>query len=107
MELVRKLVSTKLRGIDASHDYSHVERVEKLGLRIALVEGIDENEVLIIRLACLLHDIEDYKYRDDNDDNAAFPIIRSILTEAGFNDLSLQERVCNVIKNVSFHSEIK
>jgi uncharacterized protein len=108
MEIVRKLVSSKLRGIDASHDYSHVERVEKLGVRIALVEGIDnDNELLIIRLACLLHDIEDYKYRDDNDDNAAFPIIRLILTEAGFNESSLQERVCNVIKNVSFHTEIK
>jgi len=42
------------RGFAPSHDFSHVERVCRLAVRIALGEGAD---LFIVRMAALLHDI--------------------------------------------------
>jgi uncharacterized protein len=105
IEAVRLAVLQKMGGNDASHDMSHLDRVERLGVRIAIAEGV--TDTLLVRLSCLLHDIEDYKYRDDGDDNAANPVICSILHDSGFTSSELQTRVCEIIKSVSFHGEIQ
>ena len=39
---------------DAAHDFDHVLRVTRLGVRIAAAEGAD---VEVVRLAALLHDV--------------------------------------------------
>ena len=50
-------------GNDASHDWSHVERVVRNARAIARLEGIsDAEELFVIELGSLLHDISDYKY---------------------------------------------
>lgn len=53
-----KLSEAKVRRLyssgDAAHDFDHVLRVTKLGVRIAQAEGADEE---IVRAAALLHDL--------------------------------------------------
>lgn len=53
-----KLSESKVRRLyssgDAAHDFDHVLRVTKLGIRIAQAEGADEE---IVRAAALLHDL--------------------------------------------------
>jgi uncharacterized protein len=105
---VRALVRARSLGVDASHDFAHVARVEALGARLAAAEGRagDAAALARVRLACLLHDVEDYKYRADGDDDAAFPVIRALLAEAGVADTALQARVCDIVRGVSFHGEL-
>ena len=105
---VRALVRARSLGVDASHDFAHVARVEALGARLAAAEGLagDAAALARVRLACLLHDVEDYKYRADGDDEAAFPVIRALLAEAGVADAALQARVCEIVRGVSFHGEL-
>ena len=105
---VRALVRARSLGVDASHDFAHVARVEALGARLAAAEGRagDAAALARVRLACLLHDVEDYKYRADGDDEAAFPVIRALLAEAGVADAALQTRVCEIVRGVSFHGEL-
>lgn len=60
---VENAVRVALTGNDASHDWSHVERVVRNAKKIASLEGIVEPELLsIIEIGALLHDIADYKY---------------------------------------------
>ena len=44
-------------GVDASHDYAHIERVRRLALRIAREEGLGAEALEVVELAALLHDI--------------------------------------------------
>lgn len=100
IDAVSAAVQSKLSGIDASHDFSHVSRVAALGARLAAAEGADADVVL---LACLLHDVDDFKY--SGDDEAAYPTIRGILSAAGAGN-EMQERICSVVRAVSFHGEL-
>jgi len=101
VDAVRAAVRNHLHGIDASHDYEHVARVERLGLRLAASEGADAT---LVQLACLLHDVEDSKY-NGGDDAAAHLVIRAILLSAGYSE-AVNERVCAIIAGVSFHGEL-
>jgi uncharacterized protein len=70
METARTHVETAVRAAlarnDASHDWAHVERVVRNASSIARIEGVhDPEELLIIELGALLHDIADYKYVQD------------------------------------------
>jgi uncharacterized protein len=103
---VRSLVRARSLGVDASHDFAHVARVETLGARLAEAEGLAADAAARVRLACVLHDVEDHKYRADGDDEAAYPVIRALLAEAGLADAALQERVCAIVRGVSFHGEL-
>lgn len=57
-------VKEELASNDASHDYSHIDRVRKLARRIAAEEGMNEGEVRLADLCALLHDVKDWKYAD-------------------------------------------
>jgi uncharacterized protein len=63
IENTRILIKEELKSNDFSHNYEHIERVEKLGIKIAKMEGIEDKDTLeIIQLGCILHDLKDYKY---------------------------------------------
>jgi uncharacterized protein len=100
VEHLRAAVRARLAGMDASHDMAHIERVERLAVRIAEAERVAD--VRVVRVAALCHDLEDWKY--SGSDEAAYPVIRELLANAGLAELS--ERVCDVVKNVSFHGEL-
>ena len=78
----------------SGHDYQHLERVYNNALMI--MEDIECNEV-IVKLAALLHDCDDRKLFDSSDyDNA-----RRLMNNHHI-DLSVQNQVIEIIKEVSF-----
>lgn len=55
-------VKTELAGNDSSHDFFHIERVRNMAVKIARSEDMSEQDVRVIELAALLHDVKDWKY---------------------------------------------
>ena len=49
----------QLEGNDSSHDWYHIERVWKLAKTIATEEKVEDVE--LVEISALLHDIADYK----------------------------------------------
>ena len=79
---------------DSSHDYAHIERVMKNAEDIMATEAT-ANEA-VIRLAVLLHDIDDAKYKTDENPSAA-EILHSIGAPV---ELKMEVLAC--IESVSF-----
>lgn len=52
-------VRQRLEGEGSGHDWFHIERVWKMGKRLAEAEGADS---LVVELACLGHDLADWKF---------------------------------------------
>jgi uncharacterized protein len=55
-------IRSELASRDASHDFTHIERVRKMALHLGRMEGLPDDSLLIIEVAALLHDIRDWKY---------------------------------------------
>ena len=63
IEETRKFIQQELKNNDFSHNYEHIERVEKMSLKLSKMEGIEDKDTIeIIQLSALLHDLKDYKY---------------------------------------------
>ena len=89
-------VRTHLAGDTSGHDWWHVERVRRLALRLAAEEGADP---LVVELAALLHDVDDWKASGDPDASAAHA--RAWLTSLGLEP-ALVEHVTAIVAGVSF-----
>ncbi|MCG7343076.1 HD domain-containing protein [Sporosarcina sp. ACRSL] len=83
------------RQFDASHDFNHILRVMKNAEDIA--RTLPEANLSIIRLAVLLHDIDDPKYNSVSNVSA-----RELLHTAGVED-ELAIQVLETINSVSFN----
>jgi len=95
---VAKLVEKKFKHEGTGHDWYHIERVWKMAKHIARQEkGVD---VFIVELGALLHDIADWKFH--NGDLDAGPREAARLLKLLKADQSTIERVCHIVKNVSF-----
>lgn len=57
-----KHVRERLEGEGSGHDWWHIERVWRMGKRLAEAEGAN---VLVVELACLGHDLADWKFSGD------------------------------------------
>lgn len=103
-ELVFKYMSDS-SIFDASHDMNHVERVVKMSLYLAEKEGITDPSTLeIIEVAALLHDMNDHKYKvNDNDTGVK---LRPFLLDIGFAEPEVN-RIMHVVENVSYSTELK
>ena len=87
-------IRTLFEGDGSGHDYFHSIRVHDIAVTISQTEGGD---IDIIRLAALLHDVDDRKLFDSKDyDNA-----RSFMTDNGIPE-DMQDRVLHVISQISF-----
>lgn len=62
IEATEQHVRSELASRDASHDYSHIDRVRKMALHLGHKEGLDSDSLFVVELAALLHDIRDWKY---------------------------------------------
>lgn len=85
----------------SGHDYFHTYRVYRMAGRIAEAEGAD---VETVRLAALLHDVDDRKLSPEtcaNKDKA-----RAFLEENGVDSARI-ESICKMIGEVSFGSGIR
>lgn len=57
-----EFVKSELANNDGSHDFHHIDRVRNTALSLAKEENIPTDKLLIVELAALLHDIQDWKY---------------------------------------------
>ena len=99
METIFKQCMKQVRGtyerFDASHDFDHILRVMKNAENIAA--AMPEADLPIIRLAALLHDIDDPKYFKRGNQSA-----EDVMRSAGADDETVS-RVLDIIKSVSFN----
>jgi len=65
---VREFVEKYMSSYDASHNYTHIQRVTSNGLRLYLAEKetnpsfIESLDTTALFLGCLMHDVGDHKY---------------------------------------------
>jgi len=90
-------VREKLKNAESGHDWWHTERVRKTALYLAEQEKAD---LFIVQMAALLHDIDDWKFKDSPQDE------QSGLVRKWLNSLSLEQNiidlVCDTIAKISF-----
>jgi len=86
-------VKSQSTGESSGHDWWHIYRVEKLAIFIAEKE---EAELFTIRLAALLHDLDDWKFNESNSRNA-----ENWLRSTSLEEETIQ-KVLHIISQVSF-----
>jgi uncharacterized protein len=89
-------VQDKLENEYSGHDYFHTLRVFKMATRIAECEGAD---VGVVRLAALLHDIDDRKISPETSKTQANA--RRFLLSCGVSENTV-ELICGIIREISF-----
>ena len=89
-------VKNKLANAEAGHDWFHIQRVYQLALYIAQKEGI--NNLLIIKLGALLHDIA------DGNEDLGPQMAGEFLETQAVNNAVINE-VKLIIKHISFKTE--
>ena len=91
-----EFVKIKLMDEGSGHDYYHALRVYKTASYIAEKEGADD---LIVALAALLHDIDDWKFSLNNETTTS--TVEDFMNSIGINK-NIIEVVCSIIKTLSF-----
>ena len=71
------------------HDLFHTLNVEKAVIRLAQLEGIFEEELLLLRTAALYHDIG-FIYTNENNELHAVRLMEKILPTFGYTDIQIQ-----------------
>lgn len=94
IEKCKQFVEEIYNQNDASHDFAHIQRV--LHNAEMILQQESAADPLVVRLAALLHDIDDVKYQSDNQATA------SEILQAIDADRHLSEQVLACIESVSF-----
>lgn len=92
-----------MKNYDDSHSFSHVIRVANMATKIALSENLHEDQIFIIQLAALTHDINDSKYKDTEETQQ--DILRKFFNDL-FEDKDIIENIVNIACNVSLSIEL-
>ncbi|RLN64168.1 hypothetical protein BBJ29_000316 [Phytophthora kernoviae] len=96
-------VEQQLKANDASHDWRHIERVWTVARALAKEECVPKENLEIVDLAALLHDIDDWKYQYDK----SKPTKRAIEFLDSQNVSSDKiERVMAIIECMGFKEEL-
>ena len=99
-DLVNKtilFVKETLENAEGGHDWFHIERVYKNAVSIADGEVCD---MMVIKLASLLHDIADSKFHD-GDETIGPKMAREFLESENADEVTIQH-IINIIENSSF-----
>jgi len=94
-----------MKTYDDSHSFEHVVRVKNMATKIALSENLSEEQIFIIQLAALTHDINDSKYRDVDVDETQQNILRKFFDNL-IEDNDILETIINISCNVSLSVEL-
>lgn len=89
-DFIKEVFSNDFSG----HDVYHTIRVHNMACTLCSEEGGDRN---VIRLAALLHDVDDRKLFGDN----GYANARRFMDSEGIGD-DMQERICGIISQISF-----
>jgi class 3 adenylate cyclase/predicted metal-dependent HD superfamily phosphohydrolase len=72
------------------HDLFHTLNVEKAVIRLAQLEGISEEELLLLRTSALYHDIG-FIYTNENNELHAVRLMEKMLPTFGYDSLQIQQ----------------
>lgn len=98
VENAEKYVRDLLEGEGSGHDWWHIKRVHDLAMTIA--KSYPESNLLVIRLAALLHDIGDHKFYDG--DHFIGPKMVAEWLTANKVDLKTSHKIVNIVKEISY-----
>lgn len=92
-----------MKVYDDSHSFGHVIRVKNMATKIALSENLTEEQIFIVQLAALTHDINDSKYRyiDESQQSILRKFFDNLIV-----DKNLIEKIINISCNVSLSIEL-
>lgn len=92
-----------MKVYDDSHSFEHVIRVKNMATKIALSENLTEEQIFIVQLAALTHDINDSKYRyiDESQQSILRKFFDNLIV-----DKNLIEKIINISCNVSLSIEL-
>ena len=95
-------VKEYMKEYDDSHSFQHVLRVKNIATKIAISENLSDNEIFQIQLASLTHDINDHKYRVENEtqEETLIKFFKDML------DFQTMENVITLACNVSLSKEM-
>ena len=90
---------------DDSHNFDHALRVKSLATKIAVSEGLNNNEIFEIIIASILHDINDHKYSNNNmtQKETLMIFFNSIKDELNENTIN---RIIYLACNISLSKEL-
>jgi uncharacterized protein len=94
-----------MKTYDDSHSFEHVVRVKNMATKIALSENLNEEQIFIIQLAALTHDINDSKYKNVDVDETQQNILRKFFDNL-IEDKDILETIINISCNVSLSVEL-
>ncbi|HEX8563907.1 MAG TPA: HD domain-containing protein [Flavobacterium sp.] len=92
-----EFVKEQLKDAEGGHDWFHIERVYKNAMLIAKSETCD---LLVVKLAALLHDIADSKFHG-GDESVGPETARNFLLKQGVAS-GTTNHVVNIIENISY-----
>jgi len=93
IENISAHVRNSSTGEGSGHDWWHIYRVEKMAIDITTKENAD---MFTVRLAALLHDMDDWKFNETGSRNAENLMIKSGLDEKA------TANILHIIQQVSF-----
>lgn len=99
--LTEEYVRNEMNNLDGSHDFYHIQRVKSLALKIASAEGGVDLE--IVQLAALLHDIDDWKYRDSA--TTGLSKTNDWLSAQHYGSIKM-DKVLKIIELIGFENEL-
>jgi uncharacterized protein len=105
-EILKKtedFVRNYMKTYDDSHSFEHVIRVKNMATNIALSENLSEEQIFIIQLSALTHDINDSKYRSVEESQQS--ILRNFFNNL-IEDENIIENIVNISCNVSLSIEL-
>jgi len=96
-------VKDYMKNYDDSHSFEHVLRVKYMATNIGLSENLDDNQIFIIQLGALTHDINDSKYKFGDETQEI--ILRTFFDNL-IDDKEVLEKIINISCNVSLSVEL-
>jgi uncharacterized protein len=93
-----------MKNYDDSHSFEHAMRVKNMATTLAISENLSEEQIFIIQLAALTHDINDSKYSNNNEDTQE-NILRTFFNNL-IDDCDKLENIIRIACNVSLSVEL-
>ena len=93
-----------MKKYDDSHSFDHAMRVKNMATTLAISENLNEEQIFIIQLAALTHDINDSKYSNNNEDTQE-NVLRGFFNNL-IDDKSILENIIDIACNVSLSHEL-
>ena len=93
-----------MKKYDDSHSFEHAMRVKNMATTLAISENLNEEQIFIIQLAALTHDINDSKYSNNNEDTQE-NVLRDFFNNL-IDDKSILENIIEIACNVSLSLEL-